>query len=426
MDVRAKLVGKILGQYELTEIVGEGSLAVVYKAYQPSLERWVAVKVLHSENRKMLARFEREAKAVALLRHRNILMVYEYGVEEDWPYIAMEFVEQGTLENYLTGQPLDWIKATDLSIRIAQALHYAHTHGIIHRDVKPSNILMPQEDWPLLADFGLVKVSNPAESLTESDLVMGTPAYIPPEQARTQTADPRADMYSLGVIMFEMITGRLPFEYKNPNFLMMAHLSEPAPSPRRFNPGCPPDLDEVILTALQKSPDDRYTDLQAMEKALRDVVGGSTLPFPSSTSPSPEMPPSPYSGPFPKPSPASSGHVLAGVSPGSEARLLLPDQNVTIDLPEPGENGLIIGRSHSKRRVDIDLGPYGAIDVGISREHARLTRPGGDWLIDDLDSLNGTYVNKIKINPGTPSRLKNGDVIRCSLMSFVFLTSPRK
>src|SRR5687767_13816902 len=154
------LVGKTLGEYNLESIVGEGGLATVYRAYQISLNRPVAIKVLYHQEGTSLARFQREAKVIAALRHRNILIIYEYGEQEGLPYIVMEYVEGGTLEDRLKGEPMDWRRVVNLIMPIAEALQYAHRHGIIHRDVKPSNILMQQEDWPVLADFGLVKQSN--------------------------------------------------------------------------------------------------------------------------------------------------------------------------------------------------------------------------------------------------------------------------
>ncbi len=154
------LIGQTLGKYKLIEIIGTGGMATVYKAAQTNLERWVALKVLHYQEKVALVRFEREAKAIAMLRHRNILIVYDYGKENDLPYLVMEYVQGGTLCNQLLGEPMDWFKAVTLILPVAEALNYAHKQGIIHRDVKPSNILMAQEDWPLLADFGLVKLSQ--------------------------------------------------------------------------------------------------------------------------------------------------------------------------------------------------------------------------------------------------------------------------
>jgi serine/threonine protein kinase len=407
------LVGKTLGQYQLVEIVGQGSLATVYKAYQPSLERWVAVKVLHSRDQKLLARFEREAKAAAQLRHPNILVIHEYGEEAGWPYIAMQLVEGGTLANYLTGQPINWDKVITLCLPIAQALHYAHQQGLIHRDVKPSNILMPQPDWPLLTDFGLVKIPNPDEMLTDSDICIGTPAYIPPEQAGAQTIDHRADMYSLGVVMFQLVAGRLPFEYNNVIEMINAHMLEPAPRIQPFNPKCHPELETIILTALQKSADKRYPDLEIMINALTRVLRGSTRPLDDTA---------PLSVAFQKPLEVD---MPAAALSGQEVKILLTEEHVPLNIPDPGDQGLIIGRSGRQAQVDIDLSDYGALETGVSRQHARLIRQGTEWLIEDLASMNGTYVNKKRIAAGELTRLQNGDVIRCSTLSFIFLISPK-
>jgi serine/threonine protein kinase len=417
------LVGKTLGQYELVEIAGEGGLATVYKAYQHTLERWVAVKVLHVRDREMLARFKREARAVALLRHRNILMVYQYSEDDGWPYIAMEYVEGGTLEDYLQGEPMDWADVVNMTLGIADALREAHQHGLIHRDVKPANIMLPQRDWPLLTDFGLVKIPDEV-SITMTGVVIGTPAYIAPELALGKKANHRADIYSLGVVMFEMITGRWPFMFDNPNLLMLAHISEAVPAPRELNPACPPNLEKVILKCLEKSPDDRYPDMQTMIDALSKILGESTLPFSAAGVPheqgSADMPPRPTKGlrtstkGMPKPPQRRS----------QAAQILLSDENITLTVPEPppGQNGLVIGRTHGQTKVDIDLGPYGAAKAGISRQHARLNKIDSTWQIDDLGSMNGTYVNDKKVKPGKPKSLKSGDVIRCSMLSFVFLT----
>lgn len=411
------LVGKKLGQYELLDVAGVGGLATVYKASQPALERFVAVKVLHSNDRMLLTRFEREAKASARLRHRNILMVYEYGEEAGLPYIAMEYVEQGTLDNYLTGIPMDWECVITLSAPIARALHHAHEHGLIHRDVKPSNILMPQPDWPLLADFGLVKVAQIDEELTGTGVAVGTPSYMPPEQAGADDVDFRADMYSLGVIMYQMITGRLPFEYHNMNLQIFAHISELPPAPSELNPKCPPQLEHVIEKAMEKDPEDRYADLQEMAEILEEILKESTYHFPSPPNDTPvtvvdnQRPVAAYS-----PS-------MAETPTRQEVKILLKDGSGTIEVSSPSENGLIIGRTQKTSVADIDLGPYGALEAGVSRQHSCLALKGTTWLIDDLKSMNGTYVNEEKVQPGKPVPLKNGDVIRCGKLSFIFLIS---
>jgi serine/threonine protein kinase len=310
---------------------------------------------------------------------------------------------------------MDWAQAVRLIMPVAEALHYAHQQGLIHRDIKPSNILMPRPDWPLLADFSLVKVHT-SQTITDIGVVMGTPAYIPPEQAGGEKVDHRADMYSLGVVMFEMITGRLPFDYENPHLLMMAHLSEPVPSPRQFNPACPPELEEIILTALRKDPAERCPDVQIMINALRYVLNVSTSAFPSTVRASSDK--------LDRPSDTRHVALSRGPTQGeAAAQIVLSAQNVTIDLPEPEKGSLVIGRTHRDTQVEIDLGPYGASEAGVSRQHARLTWQNGQWFIEDLGSLNGTYLNEVKLTPNTPALLKHKDVIRCSHLSFSFLTS---
>lgn len=415
------LVGKTLGQYELVEIAGEGGLATVYKAYQRSLDRWVAVKVLHIQQEEVLARFKREAKVIALLRHRNILTVYEYGEQDGSPYIAMEYVEHGTLETHLKalqGKPMDLYQVISVSMAIADALDHAHQQGLVHRDIKPSNILMPQPDWPLLADFGLVKMTESQKSLTMTGVILGTPSYIAPEQALGRSADARSDMYALGVIMFEMITGRLPFTYKQANRQMLAHISEAPPAPRDLNPTCPPPLEAIILKAMEKTPDDRYANMQEMIEALRNLLGSSTIPIPSQSAIF-DTPARPVSEFMPELAPAPP----AQAEPVNDKRAViqLANKNLTISLPMPGQAGLIIGRTHHTSHADVDLGPHGAAEAGISRRHARLIKSGQEWQIEDLGSLNGTYINNTKIPPGTPTPLHDGDTVRCSLLSFTFL-----
>jgi serine/threonine protein kinase len=414
--MESNLIGKTLGQYKLVEIAGEGGLATVYKAYQANLERWVAIKVLHSANRTMLARFARAAKAVACLRHPNILPVYEYAEEKGWPYIAMQFIEKGqTLSHLGQNGPLDWRHTVALVIPIARALHYAHEHGLIHRDIKPSNILLGKDGSPLLADFGLVKDKDPSQSLTDSNAAIGTPAYIPPEQVDAQEVDGRADMYSLGVVMFELITGRLPFAYQSATRLLLAHAMEPPPAPRDFNPDCPLTLEGIILKTLQKSPDERYANLVELVGALKETLSDTTLPiidpqiildsFSIEETIIPEVD-------------EEKTHSV-DLSPQQRVKIFIPKYNTLLDVPAPASEAVIIGRSHSQAKVDLDLGPYGALEAGISRRHVCLFQRGTAWFIDDLGSMNGTYVNEVKLIPGTPAQVSHNDEIRCSTLTFI-------
>jgi serine/threonine protein kinase len=222
----------------------------------------------------LLARFEREARAVARLRHRNILAVYDYGRWEDTFYLAMEYVSGGTLKERL-GWPQDLAYAVKIASQVADALAHAHGHGVIHRDVKPGNILMAEEEWPLLTDFGLAKILEESLHLTASGASVGTPHYMSPEQAQGLAVDRRSDVYSLGIVLFEMVTGRTPFSTDNPMAVLIRHINEPVPSPRSLRSDLPRDLERVVLKALAKSPADRY---QRMEQFLIELAEAYPLP----------------------------------------------------------------------------------------------------------------------------------------------------
>lgn len=415
------LVGKTINEYHLQSIAGEGAQATVYRAYQPSLSRQVAIKILFADYEKDgLIRFEREAKVIAQLRHKNIIVVYDYGQFDDHPYIVMEYVERGTLRDHMSQEPMEWYNVIHLALPLAGALEYAHRQNLVHRDIKPSNILMPAEDWPLLADFTLVKIEG--SSITGHDTIIGTPAYMSPEQVNSLSVDARADIYSFGILLFEMITGRLPFDYPRPHLVMMAHINEEMPSPADINPACPPALANIILKATQKSPDDRYATIEEMSRDLNGVVGSSTLPMPGDT---PWSKPSVATKPFPaadeEPPPTSP---ISEPEPPTEStstpQLLIIDKDVTLDLSGVEGTPLIIGRAYSNATIDIDLGPHNAFDAGVSRRHASLFKQGDTWFIDDLESSNGTFVNDTVVLSGKPVALNNGDIIRCGKLSLVF------
>ena len=270
------LVGHTLGQYRIVEQIGLGGMATVYKAYQPSLDRYVAIKVLpayYAHEPGFAERFTREAKAVAKLTHPHVLPIYDFGQEDGLSYIVMQYVDAGTLKDML-GRPLSLMTATDVIEQIADALDYAHEQGIIHRDVKPSNVLMDRGRWALLSDFGLAKMVEGSVQLTGSGVGVGTPAYMAPEQGQGLKVDRRADIYSLGIILYEMVTGRVPFEAETPMAIVVKHITEPLPMPRKMNPELPESVERVIMKALAKRPDDRYETAGKMAAALRKAVAG--------------------------------------------------------------------------------------------------------------------------------------------------------
>jgi serine/threonine-protein kinase len=299
------LDGAIIGQYHIIKQTGKGGMATVYKAYQPNLDRYVAVKVLTpdlAETKGFIARFEREARAVARLRHRNILTVFDYGRQGDVFYLVMEYVSGGTLRERL-GWPQDLAYAVNIVSQVGDALAHAHRQGMIHRDVKPGNILMVEEDWPLLSDFGLAKMLGDSLRLTLSGASVGTPQYMSPEQAQCLTVDQRSDIYSLGVVLYEAVTGRPPFGTDSPMAVILRQINEPLTPPHILRSDLPKEMERIILKALAKSPADRY---QRMEEFLADLQEAYPLPanhnmvHRGSAQAGPQRPPAVF-GPAPTP-----------------------------------------------------------------------------------------------------------------------------
>src|SRR5512139_871525 len=206
------LTGKQFGPYQIVAPLGEGGMAAVYKAYQPGMERYVALKVLprnYADDAQFLARFQREAKLLAQLQHPHILPVFDFGQAEGYTYIVMPFIQSGTLTAQLKGTPMPLPRIRQIITQVGEALNYAHARGMIHRDIKPSNILIDESGNCLLTDFGLARMTETEVKITTSGQIMGTPAYMSPEQGTGSATDQRSDIYSLGIILYEMLTGRV-------------------------------------------------------------------------------------------------------------------------------------------------------------------------------------------------------------------------
>ena len=276
------IIGKSIGRYHILEQLGEGGMATVYKAYDTRLETDVAVKIIRTENlapnilETALIRFEREAKALARLTHANIVKVLDYGKYENKPWLVMPYLPGGTLKQKLHGKPMDYQEAASLLIPIARALAYAHEQGMVHRDVKPSNILITQSGDPMLTDFGIAKIigSEVTVDLTGTSVTIGTPEYMAPEQATSKNVDSRADIYALGVVLFEMLTGRKPYQADTPMAVLFKHVSEPLPRPRDFAPNMPEVAEKILVKALAKRPEDRYQNMDDFAAALERLVRG--------------------------------------------------------------------------------------------------------------------------------------------------------
>jgi hypothetical protein len=269
------LTGKQLGPYQIVGPLGEGGMAAVFRAYQPGMERYVALKVLprvFADDPEFAARFQREARILARLQHPHILPVFDYGQAEGYSYIVMPFVPGGTLTDSLKGEPLPLPRIRQVISQVGGALQYAHSRSLIHRDVKPSNVLIDESGNCLLTDFGLARMVEASVNLTASGTILGTPAYMSPEQGSGRKIDARSDIYSLGIILYEMATGRVPYRAETPLAVVFMHASAPLPLPRSLNPGLPEAVERVILKALAKNPDDRYQTAEELMAALNHAT----------------------------------------------------------------------------------------------------------------------------------------------------------
>ena len=273
------LVGKSINRYHILERLGEGGMAKVYKVFDTRLEREVAIKLLRTErldSKKAIQRFEIEAKALAKLNHPNIVQVLDYGEHEGTPYLVMEYVPGGTLKEQL-GKPMLWQQAAKLLAPIARALAYAHEHNLIHRDVKPSNILITSTGIPKLADFGIAKMLEMEETmdLTGTSVGVGTPWYMSPEQGRGQQIDHRTDVYSLGIVFYELVTGRKPYQADTPMAVIYQHVQDPLPRPTKIVSSLPGHVEQFLFKALTKEPENRFQSMGEMAGALKQMGAGT-------------------------------------------------------------------------------------------------------------------------------------------------------
>ncbi len=273
--------GQTVGPYQVIGQLGHGGMATVYKAYHPRLDRYVAIKVMHkafTEDAGFIARFEREAQIVAKLEHPHIVPVYDFDELDGQPYLVMKFIEGQTLKRVLSDGPMPLPEIIRVMDDMAEALTYAHQHGVLHRDIKPSNIVIDGKGEPFLTDFGLARVTKAGASTLSADMILGTPQYISPEQASGQAElDPRTDVYSLGVILYEMVVGRVPFNGDTPYAVVHDHIYTDLPRPSVINPVVPPQVEAVLMKALAKKPVDRYDSAIDMMTAFKQACAAAGL-----------------------------------------------------------------------------------------------------------------------------------------------------
>jgi hypothetical protein len=280
-------VGKTLGPYQILELIGTGGMAGVFRAHQPSMNRNVAIKIMaenYSGDELFSRRFINEGRVIAQLEHANILPVYDFGEQDGVLYIVMRYLDAGTLGDRITeeGMPLD--EVVRIFSQLASALSYAHSRKVIHRDLKPGNVLIDAQGHAYLTDFGIAKSLEADQNLTGTDNVVGTPNYMAPEQGLGEPIDNRADIYALGVMLFEMLTGQRPFDADSQMAVMLKHIQEPPPAPRSINPDVPPLVEAVVLKALAKDREGRFQNVEEMATALEQAAQGKAVPSLKQTS----------------------------------------------------------------------------------------------------------------------------------------------
>jgi ligand-binding sensor domain-containing protein/tRNA A-37 threonylcarbamoyl transferase component Bud32 len=316
-EAMGNLVGQNLGPYRILEQVGAGGMATVYKAYHAAMDRYVAIKVLPehlARDPNFHARFQREARTIARLEHRSILPVHDAGEDNGVPYMVMRYTNSGDLGALIARGQLTVERAVVLIGQVADALAYAHRQGVIHRDVKPGNVLISSDGDALLTDFGIAKIYEDNLQLTSEGALVGTPAYMAPEQIQGKPVDARTDIYALGVVLYQALTGEVPFVAETPLAVALMHVHNPLRPPRELNPHIPDSLERVMLRAMAKDPADRFQTADEMAAALRSALAElrsqpplappaadprAVTQLPAAPRPAPQLPAAPTPAPQP-------------------------------------------------------------------------------------------------------------------------------
>ena len=443
------LIGKSLGQYRIVERIGAGGMATVFKAYQPTLDRYVAVKVLpayHASDPIFVKRFVQEARSVAKLAHPNIVQIHDFGQgeQDNVTYIVMEYVDGGTLKDRLK-QALPVPEAINFAIQAAEGLDCAHRNGIIHRDVKPANMLVRKDRHLLLSDFGIAKLLEQSTNLTRVGTGIGTPQYMSPEQGMGQKVDRRSDIYSLGIVLFHCLTGHVPFSADNPLTVTVKHLNEPLPVDHLNAEGVPVPVIQVVQKMTAKQSGDRYQSADVLIEALTSALAASNLSLPRLYRVPPMV--SKQGGYNSGGSGTGYNGLLVTSQPGAAIsqtvicfRCGSVNQSSSIYCTVCGDelsntraskdsymvngrpvlalltiqSGPMQGRSYRFHQDVTTVGRTNGNDLiisglSVSRRHSRLWFADGQWHLDDVGSSNGTRVNNVRLFQSVV--LNDGDVI---------------
>jgi len=267
--------GQTVGLYKIVNQIGQGGMATVYKAYQPAMDRYVAIKVLPRQvanDTEFIARFRQEARTIANLEHARILPVHDYGESDGILYFVMRYLDAGTLKDRLASGALSLSEIDRLFTQLCEALEYAHSRGVVHRDLKPANVLLDSRGNVFLSDFGIAKILENDPKFTGTGQMIGTPAYMSPEQAQGEKVDQRTDVYSLGIILYEILVGKVPFDADTPLAIVLKHINDQVPLPSDLKPDLSPAVEQVLLKALTKNPNDRFSNVSEFRTAWQKAI----------------------------------------------------------------------------------------------------------------------------------------------------------
>ncbi|MGH2535999.1 MAG: protein kinase domain-containing protein, partial [Candidatus Promineifilaceae bacterium] len=414
------LIGRQIENYRIEALLGDGGMGSVYRAFDVTLARPVALKIMHSQfasQPEFQRRFMQEAQTSARLGdHRHIVNIYSFGSRQSFLYLVMEYVSGGSLGSYLkrlrqNNQIIELREALALIAQVAEGLGYAHRQGVVHRDVKPDNVLLkPLEgpdrpgDLPLRAivtDFGLAKLLEGGLQ-TQTGMFMGTLPYMSPEQCLDHELDGRSDLYSLGIMLYQLTTGQLPFDVKSPTDAVQKHLHDAPPDPQQLAPFLPPRVAAILDKAIAKGPAARFQSGEEMAEALRQAAAHAPAGDPG----------------------AGRGETVSLATAVATAAVEAPGYFGEQVTALPGEARLLVARRGEEPRVvalykeTLLIGRVPPADVvladeSVSREHARLDRlPSGDLQVMDLDSTNGSYLDNERLVPRVPAGWERGQVLR--------------
>ncbi len=407
------LIGQRIDSYRIESIIGSGGMGTVFRAHDSNLERPIAIKVMrqqYASQPQFQQRFQQEARTAARLNHPSIVQVYQFGRFQDYLYIVMEYVPGLSLGGYMKqladhNQIVRLDEALITIAQVAEALGYAHRNGVIHRDIKPDNILIKPLDLPdrpnelplrsMVTDFGLAKLIEGGME-TQTGTFMGTLPYMSPEHVLDQPLDGRSDIYSLGVVLYQLATGKLPLNLKTPTDAVVKHLHNQPIPPIEYQAGLPASINDIILTALAKEPENRHQTAEEFANILRQAATGLT---------------DDQIAAFELDSEVSSvvtmleerPQLLVEDQPPGDYRLIVTHEDDTPLTHKLNHFRLVIGRAQD---CDIPL-----LADNISRYHASLEWTGSDWHITDLGSTNGTYLNEERLGPEEPTLLKIGQTL---------------